>query len=161
MIVRTDLPPEVATLGLAVGLILALLCYLTTNLSPGGMITPGWLALTAVQDYRQTFLIAAVTAVTILAVKLLKRMVILYGKRLFAAVVLIGVLIQLTLFVFIQRDLPLLFVHQTLGFIVPGLFAHQFERQPAGWTLLATVVVTIATYAVMISGVLVGVIPST
>ena len=116
------------------GLVLALVCYLTTNLSPGGMITPAWLALTLVQDYRQAAVIAGVTIVTILATKLLKRVVILYGKRLFAAVVLIGVLIQLTLFVFVRSDYPLLFVHQTLGFVVPGLVAHQVERQRPGWT---------------------------
>jgi len=61
----------------------------------------------------------------------------------------------------IQKNFPLLFVHQTLGFIVPGLFAHQVERQRPGWTLLATAIVTAATYAVMISGILVGVIPGT
>jgi gamma-polyglutamate biosynthesis protein CapC len=153
------LPPETATLGLAIGLVLALLCYLTTNLSPGGMITPAWLALTLVQDYRQTVLVVAVTLLTIGLTKILKRVVILYGKRLFAAVVLIGVVIQLTVFVMVQRDLPLLFVHQTLGFVVPGLIAHQIERQHARWTLLATAIVTLATYAIMISGVIAGVIP--
>jgi len=150
-----------ATLGLAIGLVLALVCYLITNLSPGGMITPGWLALTAVLDYRQTLMVLGVTAVTFGITKLLQRMVILYGKRLFAAVVLIGVLIQLSLFSFIQRDFPLLFLHQTLGFVVPGLLAHQVERQPVGWTLLATGIVTGGTYAVMVTGILAGVIPST
>jgi poly-gamma-glutamate biosynthesis protein PgsC/CapC len=155
-----QLAPETATLGLAIGLVLALVCYLTTNLSPGGMITPGWLALTLIQDYRQVLVIAGVTLATIGLVKIFKRVVILYGKRLFAAVVLIGVLIQLSLVVFVQRDFPLLFVHQTLGFVVPGLMAHQMERQRATWTLLATAIVTAATYAIMISGVLVGVIPA-
>jgi poly-gamma-glutamate biosynthesis protein PgsC/CapC len=150
-----------ATLGLAIGLILALVCYLITNLSPGGMITPGWLALTAVLDFRQTLLVLGVAIATIGITKIVKRMVILYGKRLFATVVLVGVLIQLSLFAFIQRDFPLLFLHQTLGFVVPGLLAHQVERQPAGWTLLATGIVTAATYAVIVTGILAGVIPST
>ena len=35
------LPPEVATLGLAVGLMFALVCCLVANLPPGGMISPG------------------------------------------------------------------------------------------------------------------------
>ena len=30
----TSLAPEVATVGLAIGLLLSLVCYLTTNLSP-------------------------------------------------------------------------------------------------------------------------------
>ncbi len=37
----SGLSPEVAVMGLALGLVLSLVCYLATNLSPGGMITPG------------------------------------------------------------------------------------------------------------------------
>ena len=42
--------PQLATIALAIGLLFSLVCYLTTNLSPGGMITPGWLALSLVED---------------------------------------------------------------------------------------------------------------
>ncbi len=156
-----NLSMQAATLGLGVGLVFALLCYLTTNLSPGGMITPGWLALTLVQDWRMALIVVAMTGLTFGLTLLLQRFVILYGKRLFAAVVLLSVLLQLTLFVLIQRDYPLLFVHQTLGFVAPGLIAYQMLRQPVRSTLLATGVVSGATYAVMLSGILVGVMPST
>ncbi len=156
-----DLSMQAATLGLGVGLVFALLCYLTTNLSPGGMITPGWLALTLAQDWRMALIVVGMTGLTFGLTLVLQRFVILYGKRLFAAVVLLSVLLQLTLFVLIQRDYPLLFVHQTLGFVAPGLIAYQMLRQPVRSTLLATGVVAGATYAVMLSGILVGVMPST
>ena len=48
--IQYGLPAEVATLGLAIGLLFSLVCYLTTNLSPGGMITPGWVAATPMCD---------------------------------------------------------------------------------------------------------------
>ena len=96
--VTAELPPEIATVCLAIGMVMALVCYLATSLSPGGMITPGWLALTLVVDYRQTALIMGVAIATLGLTKLLRRIIILYGKRLFAAVVLIGVLLQLSLF---------------------------------------------------------------
>lgn len=152
--------PEVATLGLAIGLLLSLVCYLTTNLSPGGMITPGWLGLTLVEDYRRAALIVLMTALTYGATRLLNRVVILYGKRLFAAVVLTGVLFQTTLFVVIQHDFPLLFVHQTLGFVVPGLIAYQLVRQPPFATVLATGSISFLTYAVLMTGVLAGLLPT-
>jgi poly-gamma-glutamate biosynthesis protein PgsC/CapC len=155
-----NLVPEVATLGLAIGLLFSLICYLTTNLSPGGMITPGWVALTLVEDYRRAALVVLMTALTFGASKLLQRAVILYGKRLFAAVVLTGVLFQSTLFLLIQRDFPLLFAHQTLGFVVPGLIAYQLVRQPPMSTLLATGTVSFASYGVLASGVLVGLVPT-
>ncbi|HEX6358978.1 poly-gamma-glutamate biosynthesis protein PgsC/CapC [Actinophytocola sp.] len=155
-----SLVPEVATLGLAIGLLFSLICYLTTNLSPGGMITPGWVALTLVEDYRRAALVVLMTALTFSASKMLQKGVILYGKRLFAAVVLTGVLFQSTLFLLIQRDFPLLFAHQTLGFVVPGLIAYQLVRQPPVSTLLATSTVSFASYGVLASGVLVGLVPT-
>jgi gamma-polyglutamate biosynthesis protein CapC len=155
-----NLVPEVATLGLAVGLLFSLICYLTTNLSPGGMITPGWVALTLVEDYRRATVVVLMTALTFAASRMLQRAVILYGKRLFAAVVLTGVLFQSTLFLLIQRDFPLLFAHQTLGFVVPGLIAYQLVRQPPVSTLLATSTVSFASYGVLASGVLVGLVPT-
>ena len=65
-----------------------------------------------------------------------------------------------TLFLIIQGELPLLFVHQTLGFIAPGLIVYQLLRQPPAATLVATGIVSGATYAVMISGILAGVVPA-
>lgn len=160
MIGGGELLPEVATLGLAIGLVFSLICYLVTNLSPGGMISPGWLALTLIEDYRLAAIVVVTTALTFGAVKVLQRLVILYGKRLFAAVVLTGVVFQTSLFLLIQSDYPLLFAHQTLGFVVPGLIAYQLVRQPPLVTMLATGTVTVAGYGVLASGVLAGLVPT-
>jgi len=157
---QTQLTPEVAAMGLALGLIFSLVCYLVTNLSPGGMITPGWLALTLVEDPKRAAVVAGATGATYLLTRLLQRLVILYGKRLFAAVVLTGVFIQATLWLLVQRDYPLLFAHQTLGFVVPGLISYQLVRQPVGATVLTTATVTLLGYVVLVSGVLLGALPN-
>jgi poly-gamma-glutamate biosynthesis protein PgsC/CapC len=156
-----ELSPQVATLCLGVGLVFALVCYLTTNLSPGGMITPGWIAVTLVEDYLQAAVVVLMTIVTFALSKGMERVVILYGKRLFASVVMLSVLLQLTVFLIIQRDFPLLFSHQTLGFVAPGLIAYQLIRQPRGATVLATAVVSAATYGVVVSGLVTGLVPIT
>ncbi|KOU52294.1 capsule biosynthesis protein capC [Streptomyces sp. WM6378] len=145
---------EVATLGLAIGLLFGLGCYLVTNLSPGGMITPAWLAVTLLQDWRRILLIAAVTCLTWAAAAAARKVVILFGKRLFAGVVLLSVFLQMTLSLFLLKEYPLLFTHQTLGFIVPGLIAYQFLRQPVVATATATAAVTGLTYTVLASGLL-------
>ncbi|MFJ8313456.1 MULTISPECIES: poly-gamma-glutamate biosynthesis protein PgsC/CapC [unclassified Streptomyces] len=148
------LSTEVATLGLAIGLLFGLGCYLATNLSPGGMITPAWLALTLVEDWTRLLLIAAVTLLTWAGAAGARKIIILYGKRLFASVVMLGVFLQMTLSLFLLKEYPLLFSHQTLGFIVPGLIAYQFLRQPVLATATATTAVTGLTYAVLASGLL-------
>jgi poly-gamma-glutamate biosynthesis protein PgsC/CapC len=161
VVITVELDPQTATLCLGVGLVFALLCYLTTNLSPGGMITPGWVALTLVEDYWQTGVMVVMTVVTFALTKILQQLVILYGKRLFAAIVMLSVLLQLTLYIIVQKDFPLLFSHQTLGFIAPGLIAYQLVRQPVVATMLSTTIVSAATYVVTISGILAGLVPAT
>lgn len=156
----TGLTPEVAVLGISLGLLFSLVCYLVTNLSPGGMITPGWLALTLVEDPRRVLLIVAVIGLTWAGTIGLRKVIILYGKRLFATVVMLGVFLQMTLFLIFLDVFPLLFSHETLGFIVPGLVAYQLVRQPVVATLTATTVVTAAAYGVMLTGVLLRFLPT-
>ncbi|MEH6373467.1 poly-gamma-glutamate biosynthesis protein PgsC/CapC [Streptomyces sp. KLMMK] len=154
------LTPEIAAIGIALGLLFSLVCYLTTNLSPGGMITPGWLALTLVESLQRAAMVVGITVLTYLCTLLLQRYVILYGKRLFAAVVLTGVVLQATLHVILQQQFPLMYANQTLGFIVPGLIAYQLVRQPRGATLLATGTVSLANYVVLTAGILLGFMPT-
>lgn len=156
----TGLTPEVAVLGISLGLLFSLVCYLATNLSPGGMITPGWLALILVEAPQRVLLLLFVVGATYGGTLLLRRVIILYGKRLFATVVMLGVFLQMTIFLIFLDQFPLLFSHQTLGFIVPGLIAYQLVRQPVVATLTATVVVTSAAYGVMLTGVLLNFLPT-
>ena len=152
--------PEVAVLGISLGLLFSLVCYLVTNLSPGGMITPGWLALILVQAPIRMLLIGIVVVLTYFIMRGVQKVVILYGKRLFASVVLLGVFLQMALFLFLLNEYPLLFARETLGFIVPGLIAYQLIRQPIVATVLATGAVTGLAYVVMLSGVLLRFIPA-
>jgi gamma-polyglutamate biosynthesis protein CapC len=159
-VIPAVLTPEIAAIGIALGLVFSLVCYLTTNLSPGGMITPGWLALTLVEDLQRAAMVIGVTVLTYVCTQILNKFVILYGKRLFAAVVLTAVVIQAGVYLVLQREFPLMYANQTLGFIVPGLIAYQLQRQPKGATLLSTTTVTLANYVVLMAGLLLGVMPT-
>ena len=155
----TELAPEVSVMLIALGLVLSLVCYLVTNLSPGGMITPGWLALVLIVRPLLAVAIGAVVLVTYVTCLGLQRIAILYGKRLFATVVLVAVFFQLTLFLFLVDTLPLFFDATTLGFVVPGLVAYQLMRQPILATLAATATVTMVAYSVMLAGILLQLVP--
>jgi gamma-polyglutamate biosynthesis protein CapC len=155
----TQLAPEVSVLLIALGLVLSLACYLVTNLSPGGMITPGWLALVLIVQPLLVIPISAVVLMTYVLCLGLQQIVILYGKRLFATVVLVAVFFQLTFFLFLASAMPLFFDATTLGFIVPGLVAYQLVRQPLLATLMATATVTMVAYSVMLAGILLRFVP--
>jgi gamma-polyglutamate biosynthesis protein CapC len=156
----TGLPPEVSVLLIAFGLVLALACYLATNLSPGGMITPGWLALVLIVQPLLALVIGVVVVITYIICSGLQQVVILYGKRLFATVVLVAVFFQITFFLFFVSTSPLFFDVTTLGFIVPGLVAYQLIRQPPIPTLVATATVTTVAYSVMLAGILLRLVPT-
>lgn len=105
-------------------------------------------------------MVVGVTVLTYVSVLLLQKVVILYGKRLFSAVVLTGVILQATVMIVLQVEFPLMYANQTLGFIVPGLIAYQLVRQPKGATLLATGSVSLLAYVVLTAGILLGALPS-
>jgi poly-gamma-glutamate biosynthesis protein PgsC/CapC len=159
-VIPANLTAQTAALGIALGLVFSLVCYLTTNLSPGGMITPGWVALTLITDVQMAALMVGVAVLSYFATRMLQRNVILYGKRLFAAVVLTAVLMQTTVMLFLNHAFPLLYTSQTLGFIVPGLISYQLVRQPPAATLISTTAVTLATYVVLVAGLLLGALPT-
>lgn len=155
--IATTVAPEVATIALAIGLAFSLLCYVVTNLSPGGMITPGWIALSAFQDPRQLAVLLALTVLTYFGTKVLQRQVILYGKRLFAAVMMLSVVLSVGMFLAVSLgDWSWVASTQTLGFIVPGLITYQLVRQPARPTLISTGIAGLASYGVLIGGALLG-----
>jgi gamma-polyglutamate biosynthesis protein CapC len=157
--VTTTGTAEIAVLGLGLGLAFSLVCYLVTNLSPGGMITPGWLAITLIADARQVVVIVLVSALTFAIVVVLQRVVILFGKRLFATVVLVGLMLQVTVALVQHDGGSALTTHETLGFIVPGLIAYQLVRQPRVPTIVATVAVTGVSTTVLVIGILLHLLP--
>jgi hypothetical protein len=155
-----SLAPDVATLVLALGLVVSLSCYVISNVSPGGMITPGWIALTLVQDARLAPLVLAIVLLTYASARAVGHVTILYGKRLFASVLLIGVFFSTTALLLCSTHLPALTETGALGLVAPGLIAYQLIRQPPVPTLVATAATTSMTYALVLAGVVVGAVPT-
>ncbi|WP_433474187.1 poly-gamma-glutamate biosynthesis protein PgsC/CapC [Spirillospora sp. CA-142024] len=105
-------------------------------------------------EWPKTLLIGAgATVVTYLVMMLLRRNAILYGKRLFAATVLVGVLIEVGLFLTLRGRFPGLFPHDTLGLVAPGLIASQASKQRITPTLVSLVSVAAATCVMLTAGV--------
>jgi poly-gamma-glutamate biosynthesis protein PgsC/CapC len=132
---------------LLIGLVLALLWAEFTDISPGGLIVPGYFALYLDQPLR----VAATLAVALLTLafyKLLVGRLILFGRRRFVLMVLTGaVLSQAWLVVS-----PDLFAApaglRVIGWIIPGILASSLARQKALPTLASLVAVSTLTFAV-------------
>ena len=57
------------------------------------------------------------------------RLMILYGKRLFAVTIGFGVLVQVSTFLALHHQAPYLFPGDALSFVAPGLIVYQLVRQ--------------------------------
>jgi poly-gamma-glutamate biosynthesis protein PgsC/CapC len=133
---------------LLIGLVLALLWTEITDVSPGGIIVPGYIALYLDSPLRVAATLAA-ALLTLAVYRLLVRHVILFGRRRFVLMVLVGaVLSQAWLLV-----LPGLFAApagiRVIGWIIPGILASSLVRQKILPTLASLASVSTLTFAVV------------
>ncbi|MEN6310651.1 MAG: poly-gamma-glutamate biosynthesis protein PgsC [Acidobacteriota bacterium] len=133
---------------LLVGRLLALLGTEATDVSPGGLIVPGYLALYLDRPLRVLATMAA-ALLTLLIYRLLARRLILFGRRRFVLMVLAGALLSEAWFVALPRldAAPLEF--RVIGWVIPGILASNLARQKFLPTLASAVTVSALTFAVV------------
>lgn len=106
------------------GVAISLLFVELTGLSPAGLIVPGYLALCLQTLWRIVYTLAVAVAAWGIA-KLLGNVMILYGRRRFAVMVLLSFAIDLAV-----TSLGLLaYDPGMIGVLVPGIMAQELERQ--------------------------------
>jgi len=142
-----DYPFDVTTVRLAViiGVLLTTIFYERSQLTTGGSIVPGYLAL-----FLPSPLFIVVTLITayltfFIVNRILSKRFILYGRRKFEIVMLTGLGIH-SVFVILANALvginPLFMVLYGIGFLVPAIIAHDMFRQGACKTSVAIVMST-------------------
>ncbi|MCL1872580.1 MAG: poly-gamma-glutamate biosynthesis protein PgsC [Clostridiales bacterium] len=133
-------------IALLIGLTVSLLASEFFGVLPGGIIVPGYLAL--VCDTPSVVLLAIlISIITYFLVKYpLAKVMILYGRRRFVAILIIAILIKLGLEFFFPV-LPFAeFEFRGIGIVVPALIANCYFRQGVKLTLTATTVTTLVTF---------------
>ncbi len=127
----------------AFGLFFGFIGFEFTGIIAGGLITPGYFAL----YFDQPLLIAQallIAILTMLFIRLLSTVSVLYGRRRFILTILISFSLQWLLSGFLWGfDLGQTRI-DVIGFIIPGIIAHEMERQGIGKTLAALFIVTAA-----------------
>jgi len=127
------------------GLLLAALYVEIFDIYPGGIIVPAYMALYLHQPGR----IAATVVVAYLSLfsyKLLSRYVILFGRRRFVLVILMGALWAHIWFLIWPEILPQPIGLRTIGLVIPGLLANNMEKQKHILTIASMITVAVATY---------------
>ncbi len=130
---------------LLIGLVIAVLYVEIMDIYPGGIIVPAYIALYLDQPLRvlATILIAFLSLYSYM---FLSRFLILFGKRRFVMLVLLGAFWAqiwfLLLPVFFSDPLGL----RAIGWLIPGLLANNLEKQKYVPTLASMFIVSIFTY---------------
>lgn len=134
---------------IAIGIIISLIYQEKTDISPGGLITPGYLALFMDQPLRllSTLILSVLTYLILL---ITRKFIPLHGRRQFALALTIAILLKL-LFKDIIIGLPQASVTiSSIGVIIPGLIANDMEKQGVLKTIPSIIIVSAFLFAVLI-----------
>jgi poly-gamma-glutamate biosynthesis protein PgsC/CapC len=131
-----------------VGLVVAVIYVEVLEIYPGGIIVPGYIALYLDQPLRvlATVLIAFVSLLTY---RLVSRHLILFGKRRFVKLVLLGALWAALWQLAVPHLSPEPVGLRAVGWLIPGLLANNLEKQRILPTLASLATVALITYFIV------------
>ena len=133
---------------LLVGLVLALLWAEITDISPGGIIVPGYFALYLDRPLRAAATLA-VALLTLAIYRFLARHLILFGRRRFVLMVLVGAVLSQAWLLVLPRVSAAPVELRVIGWIIPGILASSLARQKVLPTLASLAAVATLTFAVV------------
>jgi len=123
------------------GILLGFIYYEVVGLIPGGIVVPGYIALYFDKPLVLLSTLIAVL-VTLALVAGLSRLVILYGRRAFLAAVMIGFILKWAIEILILRTGWASTELVVIGYIVPGLIAHEMRKQGIWQTIVSLILVS-------------------
>src|SRR4051812_45220523 len=134
---------------LTLGVILSLIFSEKTGIIPAGLVVPGYLGLI----FDQPVFIMMVLLISLLTYLIvtygISKFVILYGKRKFATMLVVGISLKL-IFDYFYPLMPFeIYEFPGIGVIVPGLIANTIQKQGLVVTLGSTLLISGATFGLM------------
>jgi poly-gamma-glutamate biosynthesis protein PgsC/CapC len=123
---------ELARLTIILGIVVSTIIYKRTGLTLGGVIVCGYLALFIGQPIHIVVTLAISYLTYEIVYKVLQQRFMLNGRKLFEVEILVGLVFQvlwitvIRLFGMINVDLTILYA---IGFVLPGVIAHDMGRQ--------------------------------
>lgn len=134
-------------LSLAIGILLSLLFTEVTGMLPAGLIVPGYLAL----QFKQPLSLLVIFLISFLTYFIvvfgIGKITILYGKRKFAAMIIVAILLTIIAhFVYPMNSIQVLGL-SGIGVVVPGIIANTIQRQGFSATVLSTILLAGITFS--------------
>ena len=119
------------TMGLNIvllGVIISIIFYEITDISPGGIIVPGLMVLYIQEPERMVYTVI-VAVITYYVVKLISKYLIIFGKRRFVVMIFVSILINFLLdFILGSSSINMINI-SIIGYTIAGLIANDFHKQ--------------------------------
>ena len=126
-----------------IGLLISLAIIGLTGVYPGGIIVPSYLVLFVTEPERIVGTLVA-ALLTFLVYLLVSRWLILFGRRRFVFLILVGGVWSVLWRTLFPALFPLSVEFTVIGWVIPGLVANHFERQGVLVTLGSLLTATVA-----------------
>lgn len=140
---------ELLPLSVGIGLVVSLLFTELFGIAAGGMVVPGYIALSLHQPVDVLLTVSAGLA-TFGIVHALSTVIIVYGRRRTVLMILIGYLVGMLLRWILAGPLETTSEYAIIGWIIPGLIAIWLDRQGAIETLASLVTASVVVRLVLI-----------
>lgn len=144
--------PEVVRVALVVGVVVSVLFYERVQLTTGGAVVPAYLAISLPAPLHVASTLLAGFGSYVVVNRVISRRAIVYGRRKFELEVLIGLAFVAVLAGLANAADGLdtqLGGLAAIGFLVPGVLAHDMGRQRPGRTVLAVLATTVIIAAIV------------
>lgn len=128
-----------------IGIVIGFIFFEVSGLTAGGIIVPGYLAL-YVNDPLIIIVTVLISTIVYAIVNILSNHLILFGKRRFFLIILIGFIIRSGVD-YLNITIPEAGIElQVIGYIIPGLIANEFFKQGILKTLMSMIIVVTTVY---------------
>ncbi|OYD09933.1 poly-gamma-glutamate biosynthesis protein PgsC [Paludifilum halophilum] len=136
-------------ISLVVGVVFSLLYAEKTGIVPAGLVVPGYLGLVFDQPVFILTVLGLSFLTYLIVTHVIGRFTILYGRRKFAAMLTMGIVLKL-LFDYFYPLVPFeIFEFRGIGIIVPGLIANTIQKQGLLPTVGSTLILSGLTFLTM------------
>lgn len=130
------------------GLTLSLLFQEKFGINPGGLVVPGYMAV-SLKDPKGVIVIFLISLLTYMIVEFgLSKFTILYGRRRFLALLFVSMILNIIITTFNASMNDALGVFQTIGIVIPGLIANCFYKQGIKMTVASSMGLSLIVYGV-------------
>lgn len=130
---------------IAIGLVYGFFLFEWLGLVAGGLVAPGYFAIYFTQP-RVIALCLGTALLTMFVVRALACVAVLYGRRRFILCILVGFALQWTFSAALMSSELARGRLDVVGYVIPGLVAHEMDRQGIGQTLLPLLLLSCLVY---------------